>query len=276
MGLTSSARLDIEPVFGHRRREHFWYVNDDIRITSRVTVNLGLRHEIVTPLSEVLDREGSLVPELGNVFRVNTPQLPGHTVTLAHYKNFAPRIGLAYLPGKKTVLRAGYGIFYSSPGIASGRLPSKTPPVAGNFSITNNTQTQAKELGKVARISDGFPAARPSVFDTTGADFKFSPRTDPDSYVQQWNANVGRELGFNTVLTVAYVGTRGLHLNVFPNVNQPVPGPGNPAPRLPESRKRRRRSQSSILNLSFAADYRRKAILERSVVSFSVYLLSCH
>lgn len=231
LGLTSSARLDIEPVFGHRRWEHAWYINDDFRFSRKLTVNIGLRYEIVAPLSEVFDREGSLVPELRNVFKVNTPELPGHTVTKTNYQDFAPRVGFAYSVGAKTVLRAGYGIFYSAPGIASGRLPSKTPPVAGNFSINNNSF--ATNLSTVTPISSGFPLARPAVFDPTGRDFKFSPRNDPDSYVQQWNVNIERQLGFNTVLTLAYVGSRGVHLNVFPNINQPFPGPGGVAPRRP-------------------------------------------
>ena len=51
--------------------------------------------------------------------------------------------------------------------------------------------------------------------------------------MQQWNVNVQREIGLETVMTVAYVGSHGSHLNVFPNVNQPVPGPGPIAARRP-------------------------------------------
>ena len=231
LGLPSSARLDIEPVFGHRRWEHAWYANDDVRLRRKLTLNLGLRYEIITPLSEAFDREGSLVPELRNVFRVKTSQLPGHTVTTPNYGNFAPRVGLAYSLDAKTAVRAGYGVFYSAPGIASGRLPSKTPPVAGNFSINNDTLTT--NLNTVVPVSTGFPLVRPGVFDPTGRDFKFSPRHNPDAYVQQWNLNLERDLGLNTLLTLAYVGSRGLHLYVFPNVNQPVPGPGPIASRRP-------------------------------------------
>lgn len=231
LGLVNSARIDIEPVFGHRRWEHAWFIHDDLRMTPRLTLNVGLRYEITTPLTEVADRMGGLVPELCNVFQVNTPQLPGHTVTKTDYTNFAPRFGLAYSIGSKTVIRAGYGIFYSFPGIASGRLPSKTPPVAGNVAINNNTF--ATDLSTVTRISEGFPLSRPTVFDPTGRDFKFSPRNDPDSYVQQWNLNIQRDVGFDTVLTVGYVGSHGSHLYVFPNINQPVPGPGPIAPRRP-------------------------------------------
>lgn len=224
LGLQNSARLDIETIYGHRRWEHAWFANDDFRISNKLTLNLGLRYEITTPLTEVADRMGSLVPSLAFVYRVNTPQLPGHTVQATDFTNLAPRVGLAYQLTSKTVIRSGYGIFYSYPGIASGRLPSKSPPTAGNIAINNNTFDT--DLTRVIPVSAGFPLLRPAIFDPTGSNFKYYPYNDPDAYVQQWNFNVQRELGRDTVLTAAYAGSRGEHLNVFPNINQPVPGAG--------------------------------------------------
>jgi hypothetical protein len=159
---------------------------------------------------------------LGFVYAVNTPQLPGHTVMDTDFTNVAPRAGIAYSLSRKTVIRTGYGIFYSFPGIASGRLPSKSPPRAGNIAINNNTF--ATDLRTVKLISEGFPTARPNVFDPTGNNFKFSPRGDPDAYLQQWNFNIEQALGFDTVITAAYVGSHGSHLYIFPNINQPIPG----------------------------------------------------
>jgi hypothetical protein len=235
LGVLNSSRLDIEPIFGHRRWEHSWYFADDLRLTSRLTLNLGARYEITTPWTEVADRMGSLVPEKGFVYAVNTPELPGHTVMDTDFSNVAPRAGISYSLTRKTVIRSGYGIFYSFPGIASGRLPSKSPPRAGNIAINNNTF--ATDLGTVKLISDGFPTARPTVFDPTGNNFKYSPRHDQDAYLQQWNINIQQALGFDTVVTAAYVGSHGSHLYIFPNINQPIPGSApinarRPFPRL--------------------------------------------
>jgi hypothetical protein len=229
LGLQNSSRLDIEAVYGQRRWEHSWFVNDDIRLTRRLTLNLGLRYEIVTPFTEVADRQGGLVPERRFVYRVNTPEFPGRTVNATDYTNLAPRVGIAYQVTPKTVIRTGYGIFYTFPGIASGRLASKTPPTAGNFAINNNTF--ATNLATVTPISMGFPTARPSTFDPTNSNFKYSPYNDADAYVQQWNFNIQRELPGNFVLTTAYAGSRGIHLYIFPNINQPAPGPGAINPR---------------------------------------------
>ena len=229
LGLQNSGRLDIEAVYGQRRWEHSWFVNDDIRVTRKLTLNLGTRYEIVTPFTEVADRQGGLVPALGFVYRVNTPQFPGRTVNATDYTNIAPRVGIAYQLTTKTVIRTGYGIFYTFPGIASGRLASKSPPTAGNIAINNNTF--ATNMSTVIPISAGFPTARPSTFDPTNSNFKYSPYHDADAYVQQWNFNIQRELPANFVLTTAYAGSRGIHLYIFPNINQPVPGPGAINPR---------------------------------------------
>ena len=206
LGLLNSSRLDIEPLFGHRRWEHSWFASDDLRLTPRLTLNVGVRYEITTPWTEVADRMGTLVPEKNFVYAVNTPEVPGHTVMDTDYTNFAPRFGFAYSVTPKTVLRGGYGIFYSYPGIASGRLPSKTPPRAGNIAINNNTF--AADLNTVKKISEGFPTARPAVFDPTGSNFKYSPRGDPDAYLQQWNFNVQCSFGFDTVVTADRKSTR--------------------------------------------------------------------
>ncbi|MDZ4802490.1 MAG: TonB-dependent receptor [Bryobacteraceae bacterium] len=229
LGLQNSSRLDIEAVYGQRRWEHSLFVNDDIRMTRRLTVNLGLRYELVTPFTEVADRQGGLVPGLGFVYRVNTPEFPGRTVNATDYTNLAPRVGIAFQVTPKTVVRTGYGIFYTFPGIASGRLASKSPPTAGNIAINNNTF--ATNLATVTPVSAGFPTTRPSTFDPTNSNFKYSPYNDADAYVQQWNFNIQRELPANFVLTTAYVGSRGIHLYIFPNINQPVPGPGAINPR---------------------------------------------
>src|SRR4051794_30733028 len=259
LGLDASARLDIEYPAGLRRWEHSFFANDDIRVTNKFTLNLGLRYELTTPWTEIHNRLGSLVPSLGDVFQVGTPELPGDTVTATNYRDFAPRVGIAYQLTPKTVIRTGYGLFYSFPGVASSQLPTKTPPVAGNYSVTNNTT--ATNLNTVVPISAGFPTARPTTFDPTGSAFKFYPYNDPDASIHQWNFNVQQELGAQTVLTVAYAGSRGNHLYVFPNFNQPVPGPGaanlrRPYPNLSDGSGFERAADSYFHSLQITGEKR--------------------
>lgn len=224
LGLQASSKLDYDNHVGLRKWEHALFIADDYRISQSLTLNIGLRWDINVPFSEVANRMGNFVPALGNVFQVGTPQLPDTRIMSTHFKDFGPRFGLAYSLSSKTVIRSGYGLFYSFPAFASGRFPTKTPPVAGNVVVNNDTYTT--NLNTAVLLSAGFPAVRPNTFDTYLRDFKSFAYNDKDGYVQQWNFNLQRELPGNIVLTTGYVGSHGSHLNLFPNINQPLPGPG--------------------------------------------------
>jgi hypothetical protein len=81
-------------------------------------------------------------------------------------------------------------------------------------------------------LSQGFLPYQPiGKFAIAGNSIVFYPRNDPDATVQQRNISIQQQITSDTVLTVAYVGTRGEHLTIYPNINQPVPGPGPAAPR---------------------------------------------
>jgi hypothetical protein len=228
LGVYQNARVDVQPKVGHRRWELFTYFQDDWKVTSRLTVNLGMRWEVVTPWTEVADRQSNFVLNLGNVFPVRSPEIPGRTITNRELNNIGPRVGIAYRLNAKTVVRTGYGLFYSFPGIATGRLPSQAPPFAGNIPINNN----AFNYESARRISDGFPLDRPPIFDPTGRNFKYWVPNDNEAYMQQWNFNLQREF-WNSVFTAGYVASKGNKLYIFPNVNQAVPGSAPVAQRRP-------------------------------------------
>jgi hypothetical protein len=228
LGSYTNARIDIQPMVGQRRWELGTYVQDDWKLTSRVSLNLGLRWEVVTPWVEVADRQSNFVLALGNVFPVRSNEFPNRGITNLEFNNFAPRVGIAYRVTNKTVIRTAYGVFYSFPGVATGRLPSQAPPYAGNIPINNNQFN----YDTARRISDGFPADRPARFDPTGRNFKYWVPNDNESYIQQWNFNIQREF-WSSLLSVAYVGTKGNKLYVFPNINQARPGSAAVALRRP-------------------------------------------
>ena len=228
LGTYANARIDIQPMVGQRRWEMGAYLQDDWKVTQRLTLNLGLRWDVATPWVEVADRQSNFVLAKGMVYPVRSAEYPQRGIYNLELNNLAPRVGIAYRLTNRTVLRTGYGIFYSFPGVATGRLPSQAPPYAGNVPITNNQFN----FDTARRISDGFPAERPALFDPTGRNFKYWVPNDNDAYIQQWNLNVQREF-WNSVLSVAYVGTKGNKLYVFPNINQARPGSAPVAQRRP-------------------------------------------
>jgi hypothetical protein len=113
-GRPISSQLDFAQYFDLIRFRPSFYVQDNWRVNQKLTVNLGLRDEMVTPWTERHNRLAVFDPSNGgNLIPVATPAHPGNTVTDGRFTNFGPRVGFAYSVDPKTVIRAGFGIFYA-------------------------------------------------------------------------------------------------------------------------------------------------------------------
>jgi hypothetical protein len=182
------------------------YVQDDWKVSNRLTLNLGLRYEFVTnpvtdlhPLYAITNfltsTNWELVP---HVFR-NNPSL----------KNFDPRIGFAYSPfsDNKTSIRGGFGIFHDP---ISPRTYASAyyfdPPFSSDFILFPTFP---------------FPnfGAAPGPSQSNGVDYN----TDSTPYIMQYNFNIQREIAPATILQVGYVGSKGVHLFYQADRNAPVP-----------------------------------------------------
>jgi outer membrane receptor protein involved in Fe transport len=181
------------------------YVNDDWKVTSRLTVNAGLRYDFVTdpttdiqPLNTIVNPPYGTFQRVSHVFAGN-PSL----------RNFEPRLGVAWDPfgDHKTSIRAGAGIFFDpieARSYASGYYFN--PPYALAF------------VG-LPSFPNPFPGALPPPAQLVGADYN----TTHTPHMYQWNFNIQRELFPNTTLTVGYVGSRGLDLYVGRDINPVEP-----------------------------------------------------
>jgi hypothetical protein len=219
-----------------------FYAQDDFKLSRKLTLNLGLRYEFVSMPRERRDAQanfniatgtfdipsGRNDPLPSNFF----PEIPinrhaPRQLVPQDRNNFSPRVGFAYQLTPKTVIRSGYGIFYSS--YESGPLsipnPGNNPPFYAESDF--NPVSFATPNPIVNKLSGGFPA---NVFATPAAVPLFS--LDPnfrDPYVQHWNFGVQRELGWGTVFDISYAGSAGKKLFEFRNVNQPTPTPDSTA-----------------------------------------------
>jgi Carboxypeptidase regulatory-like domain len=230
-GVPVTSQLDVSKFFSLIRFRPSFYIQDSYRITPRLTLNFGLRDDLVTPWVERHNRlagwdpsnGGSLVPVGSGVF-------PGNSVVDGRYTNFAPRFGFAYNIDSKTVLRGGFGIFYAYETYNSNPM-SKNAPFNGSFVTTNATDTAGFAGAKP--ISQGFPTDRPDLFPTSGSSFQAYRRRNPNGSANEFNLNLQRQLSSRDVLSIAYVGQTGVHILSNPNINQPTPGPGSIASRRP-------------------------------------------
>jgi len=192
------------------------YVQDTWHVTPNFTVNLGLRYEYWGTVGNILP-----FPTLNT--QVLTPSLSGavfpnylSTKQQGDKNNFAPRIGLAYTPkfwnkifgNGKTVLRAGYGMFYD--GIFTNIIDNSAgsvPNVTGGTFVATSANSGARGLANATGLLASLtPTPTPTATLDTMSSHILNPLT------HQWNLNIERELPGGFVLTTAYVGTRGEHL----------------------------------------------------------------
>ncbi len=230
-GRPINSRFDSTKFFNLQRFYFSWFVQDNWRVNSRLSINVGLRNDSITAWKERHNRLAAFVPEGGgNLVPVGTAPFTGDSVQAGRPWQLGPRLGLAYTITPKTVLRAGGGIFYSFKTVTSGNSLAKNAPFSGTLLTTND----AANFAAAKPISAGFPADRPQLWPITGTGFYYWPQDAKTSTMYEWNINLQRELVSNLVLSVAYVGGKGTYVDVVGlNINQAVPGPGAVVTRRP-------------------------------------------
>lgn len=206
------------PTRGFRTTAFIGYAQDEWRVTDRLMLNLGLRYEIDTPITEVNGLLSNLLPGLGN-FVVGSAELPRlHDIDK---NNFAPRAGFAYRltdDGRWTA-RGGAGIYHDN-GTFQDRF--RTARSNAPFAITNIVN----QIGS-ARTNLDFPLSNTPAQTflallgsgaATGAGAVDVNYRTP--YALQFNLNIQHELANNLLAEVAYVGRRGLNASRVVNINQ--------------------------------------------------------
>jgi hypothetical protein len=235
LGAMSSANVDEDSVVGTgaRYRDYAWWVQDNIKLTQRLTVNIGLRHDIMLPYVEVKDRQSFFNPDLPNaaaggyrgilMFSGNGTNSCGCSTNVAtHWKNFGPRLGFAFSLTSKTVIRAGYTIMYTHRGAVGGRGGGRTGTGTLGFSANPN-YTSLDAFSPPFYWDSGLPPyQKPPFFDPTlGTAFNGITATgstmtfgDPQlgghpPYYQDWHFGIERALTPSLALTVNYIGSNG-------------------------------------------------------------------
>lgn len=223
LGYPSSAFRDGQKgTFGMRWWEFSSYFMDDFRVNSKLTLNLGLRYDLFTPMVEQHNRLANFDFATGHFVAPGMPGVSRSGNVVTDPNNFAPRFGFAWTPGsEKTVVRGGFGIFYDMQADQNDAELAYNP--TGLFfsqNITNNPSNPVTST--TTRLSTGLPTpVYPTLANPSGraSAARFDNRT---SYIEEWNFNIERSLANNAVLQVAYIGTHGVKLATLSNLNQPM------------------------------------------------------
>lgn len=229
-----------------------WFAQDSWKATPKLRLEYGLRHTIIQPYyslwgnmvvfdPDLYDRTRAVTQNPANGFitggnlqsQYNGLVIPGagwpksafgpgrvgiantgefnflfrgaeKEFSKIHKNNFQPRVGIAYAINEKNVIRAGVGRFYTRLGVSDSVFLGGNPPLQPTVSITNGSVDNPG-----GRAGNAFPL----VVTTQDKIFK-----NPEAYT--WNVTFEREVGFDTLVEVGYVGRRGLHAQRERNINQ--------------------------------------------------------
>ena len=246
-GTSGAATHRIKPA--DLSRYYAVYAQDDYKVNSKLTVNVGLRWEIEAANTERYDQQTVMDPFAKNplsdktgldlrgiyLFAGTDQTLGRRGVRDAEHK-FNPRIGLAYQINQKTVIRTGFGIFYGVPKFAAtdrwtGAPYASTPPWLSTLDGINPTNVLKNPFpqGYVLPVGRSLGAL-------SGVGFALSSAWATEMktpYNQQWNLTVQRHLTDTMMIEVAYAGNKGTHNELAQgDMGQLQPGQLTPANRL--------------------------------------------
>ncbi len=210
------------------------FVQDDWKATSNLTINIGLRYDLVMPQTDKYDRIATFDPRIGNGrggIRIQRNTMKRYSEGIELYKrsypgllfeesdarnavdktDFGPRFGFAWTPGggTQTVVRGGYGLFYSAHDIGSQTVANEAP-----FTLSQRfTRAQG------ATWDNPWPGSGLGAIVKAGEEYYFQ-----SPYYGHWNFGVQRELPYGIVVDAAYVGKKGTHIERSRDINQPIGG----------------------------------------------------
>ncbi len=225
-----------------RQKTLFTYVQDKWTVTQKVTLNIGLRHEIYfAPTPMFPGGFSNYNPVTNSLELAGIGKIPSNMGRQTNYNNFAPRFGLAYRASEKTVVRAGYGISID-PSFPDDKYAFNFPVKQNNAFNAVNTFSAAGSMaaGFAAPLVAAIPADGVIANAPVNQEYLYIPLNLKEAYLQSWNLAVQRALPANFTLEVAYVGNHAVGVLTRQNINSGlIPGAGAAGQPLNQSFGRR-------------------------------------
>ena len=221
-----------------------FFINDNWQPRRDLTLSLGLRYERSTPVQTYAGVADMLAEDFLTIIpspNLSAYPVKGFTFTEANNKDWAPRLGATYRISDKTVVRAGFGIYYNPNQMNSFTFLTNNPPLAVVSTYTNDTSNPT--------LSFDHPLGTPGA--PVIPDMISPTRHLPNARKDQWSVDFQRELWASGAVNVEYVGSNTSHLDRSFFNNTPAPGAGTVDARRPTSLFRTRR----IIQNDLIADY---------------------
>jgi hypothetical protein len=209
-------------IVGNRQWRVAGYIQDDYKVLSRLTLNLGLRYEFDQPWTEVQNRTANVLPDGTVEYAGSVPAgavagavvCPNNACYNANYKQFMPRIGFAYQVASNLVVRGGYGATSFFEGDAFNQRLTSSPPFALGSNV-NATVPTGTSSGSPFTVEDGFAQQ----FSPTTS-YSTWPVNQQPAYIHEYNLTTEYALSRELSLSLGYLGESGHHLADYRNGNQ--------------------------------------------------------
>jgi hypothetical protein len=234
-GNRSSYSLTNYAVVNLRQRFNFMYLQDDLKVSPSLTINVGMRYELATPQYEKDNKLANFDPGTNTLIQASGGGLYNRTLVNMPLTNFAPRFGFSYSATPKTVIRGGYGISYTQfnraggennltyngPNVVNAAINNPTNPSASNR-CTSDTQDQTlcfrqTQQGYAVNLTS------PAYFVPSKVTSRYIPKDFKTGYVQSYHVGFQQQLAWGMVMDLAYVGNKGTHLQTLADYNQATP-----------------------------------------------------
>jgi hypothetical protein len=224
---TKDRRMFDAATYTEKRPEYAVYLQDDFRVNSKLTLNLGVRYEVYVPWIEVDDRQSNFDPATGT-FVVASDSATIDGVDVGRYLqtyskgDVGPRFGFAWdVKGTgRTIVRGGLGMFWNFTPGGTSSSKAQNPPFLQSTLLTASPNTN---YSPSLQVSDGMPpppGVNPNLppSGSTRSIFEVDFR---DAYTLNWNVNVQQQLWTNYMVELAYSGARGRQYLLKGNPNEP-------------------------------------------------------
>lgn len=243
VGVPNSVGTPVDQVQGHVGQwRNGFFINDVWQATRNMTLSLGLRYERNTPVQTYEGFASMLDASQTQIIPTSFPAV-GFEFHEPNTKDWGPRLGATYRLGEKTVVRAGWGLYYNPNQMNSFTFLTNNPPIAAEFTFNNNpvspTLSFAQPFGVVG------PGGPPNMITPN--------RNLPNARKNQWSVDLQREIFGSSVVEIQYLASRTKNLDRSFFNNTPLPGPGNIDARRPNQAFRQIRTIQNDLIANYDA-----------------------